>query len=55
MSMKDHDERLWKGKDVKRSFTCIAGVLIFGGNEDWSGLCKWMLQELIDEYLIKKP
>lgn len=32
-----------------------AGVLIFGGNEDWSGLCKWMLQEFTDEYLIKKP
>lgn len=33
----------------------LTGVLIFGGNEDWSGLCKWMLQEFIDEYLIQKP
>lgn len=29
-----------------------AGVLVFGGNEDWSGLCKWPLQESID--VIKK-
>lgn len=52
--MKDHDERLCKGKDMKRGFAGKAGVLIFGGNEDWSGLCKWMLQEFIDENRIKK-
>lgn len=34
MYMRDHDERLWKGEDAERGFAGIAGVLIFGGNED---------------------
>lgn len=45
-------DRLWKEKDTWRFFFAGAGVLIFGGNEDWSGSCTWMLQGFIDEYLI---
>lgn len=47
--MRDFEE----GKDTRRAGG--AGVLIFGGNEDWSGWCKWMLQEFIDGYLMKQP